>query len=269
MTSERATRLFLWLSALAMLAGLAVLPGSPGRAADEPDPEPAGPFPRTVRAHRTVSANNLKQIALAFHNFHDTFGAMPAHAIHSKTGKPLLSWRVALLPFLDEDKLFKEFRLDEPWDSKHNKKLLARLPAVFAPTISGKPAKPGHTYYRVFTGANAPFNPKLVRGAGLASLGPRIVNFTDGTSNTILVIEAGEPVPWTKPDELVYDEKKKLPRLGGLFPEGFHVALADGSTRFIGRKMEEKVLRALITPSGGEEVDWGKAPPPKPPLGKR
>ncbi len=84
-----------------MLAGLVVLPGSPGRAADEPDPEPAGPFPKTEPAHRARSANNLEQIALAYHNFHDTFGAMPAHASHSNAGKPLLSWRVALLPFVD------------------------------------------------------------------------------------------------------------------------------------------------------------------------
>jgi hypothetical protein len=211
-------------------------------------------------------AISLKLIALAFHNFNDTFGGMPAHAIHDKAGKPLLSWRVALLPFLEQQELYKEFKLYEPWDSKHNKKLLARMPRVYAPTISGKPRKAYHTYYRVFTGPDTPFNPKVIRGAGMATLSGRIpATFTDGTSNTILVVEAGEAVPWTKPDELVYDAKKPIPKLGGLFREGFHVAVADGSTRYIDRKVNIDVLRALITPAGGEVIDWSKVPEAKVP----
>jgi hypothetical protein len=250
---------------LALLAGLAILPMSAGRAAD--DPEPGGKFPKTTRADRTRSANNLKMIGLSFHNFNDTFGGIPAHAICDKAGKPLLSWRVAILPFIEEDKLFKEFKMDEPWDSKHNKKLLARMPKIYAPTISGKPAKADHTYYRVFTGPDTPFNPKVIRGFGVATTSGRIpATFTDGTSYSILVVEAGEAVPWTKPDELVYDAKaKKLPKLGGLFPEGFHVGMADGSVRFISRKIDARVLRALITPAGGEKIDLEKVPTAKPP----
>jgi Protein of unknown function (DUF1559) len=133
------------LFGLALLAAFAALPAA-GRA-EEIDPEPPGIWPRTVAAHRGLSAKNLQQIGLAVHNFHDTFGAMPANAIRDKAGKPLLSWRVALLPYLDEHNLYKEFRLDEPWDSKHNKALLAKMPKVYAPTITGKPAKPNTTYY--------------------------------------------------------------------------------------------------------------------------
>src|SRR5438093_7201056 len=82
---------------------------------------------------RQTSVNNLKQLALAMHNYHDTYGHLPPAALKNKKGKPLLSWRVALLPFVEEDKLYKEFRLDEPWDSAHNKKLLAKMPKLFAP----------------------------------------------------------------------------------------------------------------------------------------
>ncbi len=259
MTSARTT-----LPYLAGLALLAALPALPARCADEPDPEPGPTWPKTTPNDRAQSNNNLKMIALAMHNHHDTYNGMPASAAYSKANKPLLSWRVALLPFVEEGALYKEFKLDEPWDSKHNKKLLARIPKVYAPPIQGKPARPGSTYYQVFTGADAGFNPRDIRAVGQLTLGPRIASFTDGTSNTILVAEAQTPVPWTKPDDLVYDAKKPVPKLGGLFREGFHVAMADGSTRFIGRKIDPVILRALITPRGGEIIDWRKVPLARP-----
>jgi hypothetical protein len=82
------------------------------------------------------------------------------------------------------------------------------------------------------------------------------------------VAEAKEPVPWTKPDDIPYDAKKKVPKLGGLFKEGFHAAMADGSVMFIARKVDEKTLRALITPAGGEVIDRDKVPLAKPPAEK-
>jgi hypothetical protein len=206
---------------------------------------------------------------LAFHNFESAFGRFHAAAICDKGGKPLLSWRVALLPFLEEDVLYKEFRKDEPWDSAHNKKLLAKMPKLYAPPLSGKPAKPHTTYYQVFTGPDTPFDPRAASGGPNLTLGPRVIDFKDGTSNTLLVVEAGEAVPWSKPVEVVYDAKKPVPKLGGLFPEGFHAALADGSVKFLGRKIDEKTLRALITPAGGEKIDWKKIPLAKPPAEKK
>jgi len=94
------------------------------------------------RARRAQSANNLKQLALAMHTYHDKHRAFPARAI-SKDGKPLLSWRVQLLPFLEQQALYEQFRLDEPWDSEHNRKLIPLMPAVFGgPKPGAKPAKP-------------------------------------------------------------------------------------------------------------------------------
>ena len=162
-----------FLGVLVMAGALAALPRPGGRAA-EPDPEPPGAWPKTRPAHRAVSAGNLKQIALAFHNFHSTYGALPGVAIVDAKGKALLSWRVAILPFIEEDALYRQFHLDEPWDSKHNKKLLARMPKLYAPTVTGKPGKPNVTYYQAFTGPDALFNLGAVRRAGPISLGTNV-----------------------------------------------------------------------------------------------
>src|SRR5438309_10601168 len=82
-------------------------------------------------AQRMRSANSLKQILLAFHNFHDASGKFPTAASYSKDGKPLLSWRVQILPFIEQTNLYNEFHVDEPWDSEHNKKLIPRMPKIF------------------------------------------------------------------------------------------------------------------------------------------
>ena len=80
-------------------------------------------------------------------------------------------------------------------------------------------------------------------------------DFPDGASKTFLVVEADEPVPWTKPEDLFYEPGKPLPRLGGLFRDGFNCVLADTSVRFIPRQTKEETIRALITRNGGEKVD--------------
>jgi RNA polymerase sigma-70 factor (ECF subfamily) len=198
-------------------------------------------------AGREQVANSLKQLALAIHNYHDIYKALPPAAIYSKDGKALLSWRVAILPFIEQEELYKQFKLDEPWDSPHNKKLLAKMPRVFAP-LAGK-AKANSTFFRVFTGEGNVFEGKE---------GIRLQDITDGTSNTILIVEAGQAVPWTKPDELPYDAKKALPKLGGQFKEGFYIAFCDGSVRFVRTPIDELTFRALITRSGGEVVDFDK-----------
>jgi hypothetical protein len=198
-------------------------------------------------AARAQSSNNLRQIAISFHNYNDQHGRMPAAAIVDKSGKPLLSWRVAILPYIEHDNLYKQFHLDEPWDSEHNKKLLEKMPKTYAhPTGQSKDA----TYYQVFTGKDTPFN---------GNVAPRMpATFTDGTSNTFLVVEAGEAVPWTKPQDLPYDATKPLPKLGKFWGGAFLAALADGSIRTISKSISETTLRAAITPSGGEVLgsDW-------------
>jgi len=205
-----------------------------------------------IAARRAQSVNNLKQIGLALHNFHSANNHFPAD-IRGKDGKPLLSWRVQLLPFLEQGGLFNEFRRDEPWDSPHNKALLERMPAPYA--VPTTPAEPGTTFYRGFTGTGTVFDPKVSEGI-------RIANITDGTSNTIAVVEAKEAVPWTKPDsDLSFENDPKLERiralrseLGGHFAGGFNTLFCDGSVRFIRETVSLATLRALITRNGGEVI---------------
>jgi RNA polymerase sigma factor (sigma-70 family) len=196
-------------------------------------------------ADRVRSVDNLKVLGLAMHNYHATNGQFPPAAIYSKDGKPLLSWRVLLLPYVDQQDLFTQFKLDEPWDGPTNKKLLARMPEVYA-APRGKAKGTHETVYRVLTGTGTIFpGPKA----------SRIADITDGTSNTILIAEAAEAVPWTKPAELPYDPMKPLPKLGGMFKERFHVTFADGSVHFLKHTINEATLRALITCNGGEIID--------------
>jgi len=199
-------------------------------------------------ASQVSSANNLKQMALAMHNYHSTYNAFPPAAIGDKDGKPLLSWRVAILPFVEQDNLYKQFRLDEPWDSEHNKKLIAQMPPLYAtPEPDGKEpkTKPTTTHYRVFHGPGAAFE---------GTKGTTIASFTDGTSLTILIVEATDAVTWTKPEELPFDPKKDLPKLGLKDAEKFNVAIADGSVRSLKKTIDKVTLKALITRNGGETV---------------
>jgi uncharacterized protein (TIGR03067 family) len=197
-------------------------------------------------ALKTNSANNLKLIGLAMHNYLDAHrGSFPPAAISGQDGKPLLSWRVAILPYLDQGNLYKQFKLDEPWDSEHNKKLLDKMPKAYAP-VAGDTKEPNSTFYRVFTGPHTIFDgPK----------GARITSITDGTSNTILVVEAGEAVPWTKPDELPYEAGKPLPKLGGMFKDGFNALFADAAVHFIRRGADPEMLRVAITRDDGKVLD--------------
>jgi hypothetical protein len=185
----------------------------------------------------------LRQLGTAFHKFEEKHRQMPAAAILGKDGKPLLSWRVAILPFLGQDELYKQFHLDEPWDSAHNKKLLPKMPKVYAPRRGPSPKEPPSTCYQVFTGPDAPFRVE-------ARVGPKVTDFTDGTAQTFLIVEATEAVPWTKPTDLVYDAKKPLPKLG--FGDRVYLVLADGSSHFIKKTVPEPIFRAAITPNGNE-----------------
>jgi prepilin-type processing-associated H-X9-DG protein len=194
-------------------------------------------------ASRAVSVNNLKQLAVAMYNYHDKNGHLPPAAVYDKNGKPLLSWRVLLLPYLAQEKLYEEFHLDEPWDSDHNKKLLARMPQVFA--LNRDTAASGETVYQGFAGVGALFDGKK---------GTTFQAITDGTSNTLMFVEAAKAVPWSKPEDLPFDAQKPLPKLGGHFPGGFNVAFCDGSVHFLSDKLDPATLRALITIAGGEVI---------------
>jgi RNA polymerase sigma factor (sigma-70 family) len=162
------------------------------------------------------------------------------------TVRPLLSWRVALLPFVGEQDLYNQFKRNEPWDSVHNRKLLVKMPAVYAPPG----AKVGErTYYQAIVGTGAVWQPRH-------SL--RLIDILDGTSNTILLVEAAAAVPWTKPEDLPYVTDQALPKFGGLFGGDFHALFADGAVKFLSAKGDEEQLRLAIMPADGLTIDFDK-----------
>lgn len=209
-------------------------------------PAKADDLPITAKDVVT-SINNLKQIGLAFYNYHDTYIGLPGN-ITDKDGKPLLSWRVAILPFVEEVELYKQFKLDEPWDSASNKKLIEKMPKLYTP-VRVK-AKAGETFYQTFTGEKALFGGKVKN--------PKITSITDGTSNTGMVFEAGEAVIWSKPADMPFDEKKALPKLGGLFNGESNVLMCDGSVKRLKKNPDEKELKNLIMPADGNVIDFSK-----------
>jgi Protein of unknown function (DUF1559) len=200
--------------------------------------------------------NNLKAIGLALENYHQDHGRFPPSVVYNPEGRPLYSWRVLILPYLEQKDLYDNFDLNEAWDSPRNRQLLARRPAVYDPV--GVAAEPTLTYSQVFVGKGTAFEGRE---------GTTLTDFPDGPERTILVVEAADPVPWTKPIDLSYTAGTQLPSLGGVFkdrsgPFGFggvdgcNVVFADTRARFIPRgKLAEPGFRALITRNGRESTD--------------
>ena len=225
-------------------------------------------------AARMQDANNLKQLGLAMHIHHDAFGYLPPQGGVVAKEKGGLSWRVHLLPYIEQDNLYKQFKLDEPWDSENNKKLIDKMPPTFASPLAPAPA--GQTYYKVFSGKDAIFFPGSKT---------RIQDITDGSSNTIMIVEGGEPVVWTKPDDIPFDGKIDPRTLALPGKNGINICMADGAVRWtsLGTLTPAK-LAAAITRAGGEVItlDADDRPgeavpfvvpkdvvPPKPPVSGR
>lgn len=221
-------------------------------------------------ARRMQSQNNLKQIALAFHNYHDVNGHFPP-AIIEENGVQR-SWRVELLPYLEQDALYRQYRKDQPWDSPDNKRILEQMPPTYQD--QGNPSGPTNASYFLLTGpAPIPASAANETVTGLtaeqgakstmfsdkpvpAGKGPGLMSVIDGTSNTILAVEAKRDVPWTKPEDIAFDPAKAgdvLRQLGGE-RGGFNAAFADGSVRFLSGMTDLNVFRTLVTPAGGEVI---------------
>jgi len=197
-------------------------------------------------ARRAQSSNNMKQILLAMLNHESAKMAYPARASFDEQHKPLLSWRVHMLPYLEQDELYQKFHLDEPWDSEHNKQLIPLMPPVYRNPSSA--AGPGLTTYLAVCGEGFAFDGE--KGRSIAEL-------KDGTSNTILVVDANDDhaVTWTKPDDWQYDEEEPMAGLGETHPQGFEAGFADGSVRQLSKRISPKVFHAMLTVAGGEVID--------------
>ena len=201
--------------------------------------------------------NDLKAIILAIHNDHEEHGKLVG-SIRDRNGKPLLSWRVAILPYIEQGELFREVHRNEPWDSPHNLTLLGKMPEVYR-SIGAKTPQPFWTFTQLVAGPGTAFERD--------GLTLNEIKNADGVSNTVFVLEAGEAVPWTKPDEWQYDPNEPLPPVGGVFRhsgwwarrrgqhDGTNDAFGDGSVRILPRDTPEQYWRAIVTRDGGEKVE--------------
>lgn len=199
-------------------------------------------------ARRAQDKNNLKQIGLAMHNSHDTYNRFPPQAIRSKKdNKKLLSWRVHILPFIEEAPLYQQFKLDEPWDSPNNKPLIEKMPRVYASPNHDDLTKQGKTVFVAPTGKGTFWDDPE---------GRRIRDVIDGTSNTVMVVEAHKDsaVIWTKPDDIEIDFENPIKHMKSARVGGFHVLISDGSVRFISDNINVTTLKALFTHAGGETL---------------
>jgi hypothetical protein len=201
-------------------------------------------------ARRTQCKNNLKQIGLALHNYHDVYRGFPPAYTVDANGKPLHSWRVLILPFIGENGLYSSIDLSQPWDSPRNAAFLSQMPAVYAcPSHADGGVAAGNTHYAAIVGDKCALQPEK---------GTPIAEITDGTSNTLLVGEVTSAnIPWMKPQDIELDKFTVLGDSAGFSSHhagGAHFLMADGAVRFISVNIAPQILQSLFTRSGGEAV---------------
>ncbi|WP_145041435.1 DUF1559 domain-containing protein [Gimesia chilikensis] len=198
----------------------------------------------TLKPDQIRVLQQLREIVMAFFNYADKYRRFPPADEHLVDGKPNLSWRVHLLPFMGQETLYLQFKLDEPWDSPHNKALVEKMPAIYQ---FGSANKPGETRVMTLSGEKTPFP---------GGPGPRIRDITDGTSNTIffVIAAADKAVPWTKPEDLPFDPADPVKALGTLTTPVIPAVMMDGSTRGIPVNIPAKSLVNLIQPADGNVI---------------
>lgn len=192
---------------------------------------------------RETSRDRLRELMQALLAYAEEQGSLPARAIFAGE-QPLLSWRVRLLPYLGEKKLYDEFHLDEPWDSLHNQTLLERMPAVFRSGIREEDEE------STVTDVVAPVGPMAAFAEGES--GRKLAEFTDGAEQSIVLIETETEIPWTKPADVLIATEKPLPEFGGFHSEGYLTVMADGQGWFISKTADPKVVGSFFTINGGE-----------------
>jgi prepilin-type processing-associated H-X9-DG protein len=202
-------------------------------------------------ARRAQCSNNLKQIALALHNYHDVYNTFPPAYIADADGKPMHSWRVLILPFIENSPMHSMYDFNEPWNGPNNSQFANMMPAVYRcpsePIMSNSPA------YLAISGKGSIFN----NGDG-----SQIADITDGTANTIMVAEvAGANFNWMEPRDLdmttmamAINSVKDGTTISSHHPGGAQAAFGDGSVRFLAQTIDMNTLRLLLQRDDGQAV---------------
>lgn len=201
-------------------------------------------------ARRNTCSANIRQITLAMHNYHDTYNSFPPAYTVDDNGQPLHSWRVLLLPFMEQKQLYDQIAHDEPWDSPANRQFHDRVMHLYTcPSSSGDPTE---TNYVVVVGDQTLFPPD----GQTRTLG----DVSDGTSNTIMIMEVTHSgVNWMEPTDLSFDQMRFMPNSGpgdasSEHPGMVNAGFADGSVRAVSDDIDPHVLEGLLTIDGGELV---------------
>ncbi len=205
-------------------------------------------------ARRAQCTNNLKQIALALHNYHAAYDALPPAYIADEHGRPMHSWRVLLLPFLEQQGLYDQYDFREPWNGPNNIKLLPKMPSFFE-CLSSHPTGPAvstFTSYVVISGPGTMF-------PGGESI--RLDQVTDILAETLMVVEtANVRIPWTKPEDLdlrtmgLHVNDRDYPSISSNHPGGANATMGDATCHFVPESITAIRLRALATIAGGETI---------------
>lgn len=201
-------------------------------------------------ARRAQCTNNLRQIGVALHMYHQTYGCFPPAYVADKNGKPMVSWRVLILPFLEQDGIYKQYKLNEPFDSPSNRRFANVMMPVFQ--CPSEAMTPGNTSYVMIVGPRT-----ISNGTGSR----KMAEITDGTSNTIMIIEvANSGINWLEPKDLKFEDLAKMgagPGASGIssqHPGAVNVLMCDGSVRTVSTYTAPQQLQAAATIDGNEPV---------------
>lgn len=206
------------------------------------------------QAQADATMQQFKAIMLAMHNFHDVHKHLPPGDSKNKEEKPLLSWRVYLLPFLGEADLYDQFHLNEPWDSEHNLTLLERMPAIYASKqpLTGQTSLPaGHTTFV------APRGERTIFPLELEGQGTRFSEIIDGLSNTVAIVEVTDEraVPWTSPQDYAYDVDNPAEGLQTRGSKRWLAGIGDGSVRRFPASLDAEMVRRLFDRADGNPIE--------------
>jgi hypothetical protein len=197
---------------------------------------------------RASCMNKTKMLCLAIINYESKYGRLPP-AVDTKSGQPV-SWRVAILPFLDQEGIYRQYNQNEAWNSPGNMQFVKARPSEFVCPSDSEIAD-GETSYVMITGPNT-------TGGTPGSKGVAPMQIRNGASNTLLIVEVhGLKIPWTEPKDITLNELTQRLRSGGRIGHvsGFIVGMADGSVHILPYTIDAETLRRLAIVNNGQPVN--------------